>query len=228
MADVSQPELPTVGEAGAAFNPLHAIRSVGLSLFINGVCPYLLYRYLAPHYPAGSLMPLLYASIFPLSGLALNLVRTRTVDYIAAIALFEISYNIVTALLASTVRWALIFRSSEGFIVAAIFLVSVLIGRPIIFYISRQFAAGADPERQQVFAAIDAADKGRTCATATLVWVAGITCLTLFNLTLALNLAAANYLLFAQIANTSINVLLVIWTVRFVRIRFERLAGLPA
>src|SRR5271154_7201060 len=155
-------ELPTVGEAGATFNPLHAIRSIGLSLFINGVCPYLLYRVLQPHYPDGSVVPLVYASVFPLVGLVLGLIRTRTVDFIAVLALFEISYNIVTALAASNVHWAIILRASEGFLVSGAFLVFTLIGHPPIRYIARQFAAGSDPVKRREFAAADAADKGRT------------------------------------------------------------------
>jgi hypothetical protein len=221
MADAA-PDAPS--RRFSDFKPLKAIGSVGLSLFINGVCPYLLYRQLEPHFPAGSLSPLLYASLFPLFGLAFNLIRTRTVDFIALIALFEISYNIAAALLASTVRWALIFRASEGFIVAAVFLVSALVGRPLIFYISRQFAAGADPEARRHFAALDAADKGRTFLIASLAWAIGIGLMTAFNLTLALTVAPADYLLAAQVASTTVNVLLVVWTIRFSSRRLERVA----
>jgi hypothetical protein len=225
VAAPETPELPTVGEAGAPFNPLHALRSIGASLFVNGVCPYLLYRVLQPHYPAGSVAPLLYASLFPLLGLVLGHIRTRTVDFIALFALFEISWNIVTALLASNVHWAIILRSSEGFVVAAFFLVFTLIGHPPIFYISRQFVVGADPVRRQIFAAVNAADGGRTFFLASLAWVAGIAVQTSLNLTLALTVTPANYLLFAQILNTSINVLLIVWTIRFTSRRLERYRG---
>jgi len=220
MADAH--ELPTIGEGGAPFNPLHALRSVGASLFINGFCPYLLYRVLQSHYPAGSVIPLVYASVFPLLGLAAGLVRTRTVDFIALFALFEISYNIITALLASNVHWAILLRSCEGFFVAAFFLVFTLIGYPPIFYIARQFAAGADPVRRQGFAAADAADKGRTFTLASLVWVAGILLQTSLNLMLAVTVTPANYLLFAQFLNIAANVLLVVWTIRFTSRRLER------
>jgi hypothetical protein len=220
-------ELPTIGEAGAGFNPLHALRSIVYSLAVNGLCPYLLYRVLQPHYPAGSVIPLIYASVFPLAGLVLGLIRTRTVDFIAVLALFEISYNVTTALLASTLSWAVILHSSEGFIVSALFLIFTLIGRPPIFYISRQFAAGPDPERRRIFAAINEADKGRTFVLASLVWVVGILLQTLFNLTLALYLTPANYLLAAQVVNITFNVSLVAWTIRFSRTRLARVQ-LPA
>jgi hypothetical protein len=222
MADTQEHELPTVGEAGARFNPLHAARSVGQSLLVNGVCPYFLYRMLQPHYPDGSVMPLVYASIFPLVGLVFGLLRTRIVDFIAVLALFEISYNVVTGLLSSNVHWAVILRSSEGFIVSATFLVFTLIGHPPIRYIARQFAAGTDPMRLKEFAYADAADKGRTFLLASMVWVVAILFQTSLNLTLALTVTPANYLLSAQFVNIAINVTMVVWTIRFTSRRLER------
>jgi hypothetical protein len=223
MADETR-ELPTVGEAGAAFSPVHAVRSVIISLFVNGVCPYLLYRTLQPHYPAGSVIPLIWASIFPFTGLVAGLIRTRTVDYIAIIALFEISWNVTTALLASTLGWAMILRSSEGFVIAALILVSTLIGLPPMFYMSRQFAAGADPVRRARFAAVNAADKSRTFTIVSLVWVVGILAQTCLNLTLAIILSPPNYLLASQVISITVNVSLVVWTIRFTRGRLERVA----
>ena len=88
-------------------------------------------------------MPLVYASIFPLARLILGLIRTRMVDFIAVLALFEISYNVVTALLASNVHWAVVLRSSEGFLVSAAFLVFTLIGLPPVHSLYR---ASSRPE----------------------------------------------------------------------------------
>ncbi len=228
MTDAQEHELPTIGEAGAPFNPLHAMRSVGQSLIVNGVCPYILYRVLQPHYAADSVMPLVYASLFPLLGLAFGLVRTRMVDFIAVLALFEISYNIVTALLASNVHWAVILRSSEGFLVSTAFLVFTLIGHPPIRYIARQFAAGNDPVQLKEFAFADAADNGRTFFLASMAWVVAILFQTSFNLTLAMTLTPANYLLFAQFVNIAVNVVMVAWTVRFTSRRLERYRPVPA
>ncbi len=222
MADAQEHELPTVGEAGASFSPLHALRSIGQSILVNGVCPYILYRVLQPHYPDGNVMPLVYASIFPLVGLILGLIRTRMVDFIAVLALFEISYNVVTALLASTVHWAVILRSSEGFIVSAAFLFFTLIGHPPIRYIARQFATGNDPVKLKGFTAADAADKGRTFFLASMAWVVSILFQTSLNLALAMTVTPANYLLFAQFVNIAFNVAMVAWTIRFTTRRLER------
>jgi hypothetical protein len=215
-------ELPTVGEAGATFNPLHAVRSISFSLFVNGVCPYLLYRVLQPHYPAGSVMPLVYASIFPLLGLVIGHIRTRMVDFIALLALFEISYNVVTALLAANVHWAIMLRSSEGFCVATVFLVATLLGYPPIYYMARQFVGAGNPSMRRDFEMANFLDKKRTFVIASFAWVASITLQTSLNLALAMTITAANYLLIAQFLNTGINVAMVAWTIRFTTARLER------
>jgi hypothetical protein len=215
-------ELPTIGEAGAPFNPMHAVRSIGFSLFVNGVCPYLLYRVLQPHYPAGSVMPLVYASIFPLLGLVIGHIRTRTIDFIALLALFEISYNVATALVATNVHWAILLRSSEGFFVAAVFLVATLIGYPPIYYIARQFVGAGNPAVRQDFETANGLDKGRTFFIASLAWVGSILFQTSLNLTLAMTVTAANYLLIAQFLNTGISATMIVWTIRFTTVRLER------
>ncbi len=215
-------ELPTVGEAGAPFNPLHAVRSIGFSLFVNGVCPYLLYRVLQPHYPAGSVIPLVFASIFPLLGLVIGHIRTRTIDFIALIALFEISYNIVTALVAANVHWAIVLRSTEGFCVATVFLTATLLGYPPIFYIARQFVGAGNPAMRRDFEMANFLDKRRTVVIASFAWVVSITLQTSLNIALAVTVTPANYLLIAQFLNTGINVAMVAWTIRFTTVRLER------
>jgi hypothetical protein len=215
-------ELPTIGEAGATFNPLHAVRSIGFSLFVNGVCPYLLYRVLQPHYPAGSVVPLVYASIFPLLGLVIGHIRTRTIDFIALLALFEISYNVVTALVAANVHLAIVLRSSEGFFVATAFLAATLLGYPPIFYIARQFMAASGPEMLRNFETANALDKRRTFFIASFAWVASILVQTSLNVALAMTVTAANYLLIAQFLNTAISVSMIAWTIRFTIVRLER------
>ncbi|HTW35513.1 MAG TPA: VC0807 family protein [Rhizomicrobium sp.] len=222
MALPETPELPTIGEAGAPFNPLHAVRSIGFSLFVNGVCPYILYRVLQPHYPADSVMPLVYASVFPLLGLVLGHIRTRMIDFIAVLALFEISYNIATALAASNVHWAIVLRSSEGFFVATAFLVLTLTGYPPIFYIARQFATASGPAMLRDFETANAIDKRRTFVIASFAWVGSILFQTSLNLGLAVTVTPANYLLIAQFLNTGISAAMIVWTIRFTTTRLER------
>jgi hypothetical protein len=221
MADLQTEtsELPSVAQGQNAFSRGQAFRSFAFSFFVNGLCPYLLYRYLEPKFPHDSLLPLLYASVFPVLGLLFGIARKRMVDFIALLALFEISVNITATLLASSIKWALVARSLTGVLTGTVFIVSVLIGRPIIHYIARQFVAAGDPARVAGFEMATKADGGRTFNIATLVWAAGIFGLSLMNVTLALTLQPASYLLVSQVTSMTVNVVLIVWSINFSRTR---------
>ena len=204
---------------GGGFDILAVARSVATSLFINGVCPYLVYVLLEPRFPAGSLQPLLWASLFPVFGLVLGFVRQKSLDIIAAISLFEIAVNVVAALVAPTILAALIARSLPALLVGLLFIASSLVGRPVLYLIARQFIGGRERSRRALVEEVNAADRGRTFATATLVWGAGVIVIAAINVVLALRLGAAHYLLASQVLNTGGNVLLVLWTIQFTRRR---------
>lgn len=207
------------------FEPKSALRSVAISIFVNGVLPFLLYKILAPHFRAGSVMPLLYACAFPVLGLTVGFIRTRVVDAIAIFAVFGIVYSVATTVLAGEVRLALILGSTQGFLIAGVFFVSALIGRPILFFMVRQFVAGNDLARRAHFAAVDQADRGRTFFIATMVWALGIAMLGATALGLAIELPPASYLLVNNIVNTAVNLILLVWTIRFVRGRLSLAAA---
>ena len=54
-----------------------------------------------------------------------------------------------------------------------------------------------------------------------MAWVVSILFQTLLNLSLAITVTPANYLLFAQFVNIAINVVMVVWTIRFTSRRLE-------
>src|SRR6185295_11820493 len=121
MSEVLVPaaeEAVVVGDP--AFDPKTALRSVGISIFVNGVLPFAVYKILAPHFPSGSIIPLLYASAFPVIALTVGFIRTRIVDAIAIFALFGIVYSVATTLLAGEVRLALILGATQGFLIAGV------------------------------------------------------------------------------------------------------------
>lgn len=218
---------PAGGQPG--YDRRAALKSVTLSILVNAVAPFALYKVLAPHFHASSIAPLLYASAFPLLGLIVGLVRTRLIDVIAIFALFGIAYSLVTTLLAGEVHLALIVGATQGFVIAAVLLVSALIGRPILFFVARQFVAGNDPHRRARFAAINALDRGRTFFAVTMIWAGGIVCLSITSLGLAFILPPATYILLNNVITIAVNVVLIALTSGFVRKRLEPLENkLPA
>ena len=222
MSEVDAAEIVPGPGPVQEFDPRAALRSVGLSLTVSGILPFAIYKLLEPHFAQGSVKPLLFASAFPLIGLAYNYVRTRAVDAIAIIALFGISYSVVTTVLAGEVRMALILGATQGVVIALVFFLSALMGKPVLFFISRQFVAGNDPARRAGFAAVDEADGGRTFFIATMVWAVGVAFLTAVSLALAMTMEPATYLLVNNALNVAVNVVLLIWTIRFTRTRLTR------
>lgn len=217
-------EQPATAPLPSAFSRATMLRTIGFSLLLNGVCPYLLYTALEPHFAEGAFQPLLYATVFPLTGLAVGIVRTRSVDMIAAIVLFSMAINIAAIFLTPNLKWALVARSLNGLIIATAMLVSALIGRPVFYFVARQFVAAGDPVRLQGFDAANEADGRRTFVVVTLVWALGIYLLCAVNAALALTVQPANYLLASQVTNIAFNVALSVWTIRFTTGRLTRLA----
>jgi hypothetical protein len=203
-------------------HPVHILRSFGSSFLINGLCPYLLYTYLAPNFSNGAVQPLVYASVFPLVGLAIGIVRKRMVDMIALVVLFAISVNVAAIFLTPTMKWALVARSLNGLFTATVLLLSALIRKPLFYYVARQFVMANDPARVAGFDAANAADGRRTFVVVTLVWAIGIYSVCALNMILALNLQPANFLLASQITTMTVIIALTAWTIRFTRGRLTR------
>ena len=228
MSEVIDPGAEAAA-AQAGYDPRSAFKSVALSILLNAAAPFAVYKILVPYFAANSIVPLLYASAFPVLGLLIGLVRTRVIDAIAIFALFGIAYSLTTTVLAGEVHLALIIGATQGFVIATVFLVSALIKRPVLFFIARQFNAGNDPEERARFAAIDELDGGRTFTTATMYWAGATALLTLVSFGLAFVLVPATYILVNNIINIAANLVLVALTIRYMRRRFEPLADkLPA
>ncbi len=197
-------------------------RNVGLSLVINAAVPFVVFRLAEPHYPHDSVIPLLYSTILPALWLAYGTVKKRSIDAIAIIAICELVVTIAVTLLASNVGWALIARALQGALVGLVFAGSAAIGKPIIYYIARQFAVGADEARAAGFDAAHAADRGRTFTIATLVWAAGLIVLSAIQVVLVLTLERATYVGVGPIIGIAGNIALLMWSIRFSTNRLMR------
>jgi hypothetical protein len=220
--------LPTAADVAAPVNPksgfsrAQAFRSIGLSIVVNAVFPYFIYRYLEPKFPYGSLTPLVVSTAFPLLGLMLGLTRRRTVDYIAVISLVEISIGIVVTLVASSVRLALVARALQGTLTGLFYLATISIDHPIIYYIARQFVAASTPEVVARFESAHQLDQGHTFRLVTAVWGIATILVSFVNVGLATTVAPPTYLFAAPLVGIGSNIVLIVWTIRYSSRRFRR------
>ena len=194
-----------------------ALRSLARSLAINALCPFLLYRALQSRYPVGSITPLLWATVFPVIGLILGLVRKRAVDAIAIIAMVGLALHIVTTILARTVGIALIVRSLDGAVIGLVFLVSTVIRHPLTLVIAKQTVTGS--ARTQFLDRMTRTDGLRMFYTTTLVWGICLILMSGVHIVLALDLQPATFLLASPLLGAVTIVALLVWTGRYARSR---------
>ena len=222
MSDLRQATMSNAPEMpNANFNWPRAFGSIAFSVVINAVCPYLIYRALAPHYPANSVTPLLVSTVFPLFGLAIGISRQRMVDVISIISLVEIAISVAVTLVAADVRLALIARALQGTLTGVFFLLTVPVNRPLLYYFARQFMRASPPV---VFAGFEERvrrDGLKTFRQLTVLWGLAVMLASVGNLALALTVSPADYLLYSPILGIGTNVVMIGWTVRTARKRFE-------
>jgi len=204
-------EVPPAGN----FSWPRAVRSIAISIVLNAVCPYLIYRSLVPFYPAGDLTPLLASTVFPLFGLVFGAIRARMLDTIALISLVEIAISIAVTLVARDIRLALIARALQGTLTGLFFLLTAGINRPLFYYVARQFVAANSPQAMEGFKLAQARDGGRTFKRLTVAWGLVTILVSVVNVVLAATVSPANYLLISPILGIGTNVILIAITVRY-------------
>jgi hypothetical protein len=223
MPDLRQSTIDMTAAPAAPphFSWLRALGSIGFSLVINAVCPYLIYRALAPHYPPNDVTPLLVSTVFPLLGLVLGAVRQRMVDTIAIISLVEIAISVVVTIVAQDVRLSLIARALQGTLTGVFFIFTAVISRPLLYYVARQFVAANSPKIVAGFEERNRLDGTRTFRKLTVFWGITVIFASVANLVLALTVSPANYLLYSPVVSIGTNVVMIAWTIRTARRRFE-------
>lgn len=211
---------PPVSPRGG-YSAARTFRSIAISIVINAVFPYLIYRGLAPRFPEGSLTPLLASTIFPFLALLVGFLRRRA-DAVAIISLVEITISIIVTLVASNVEYALIARALQGTLTGVFFLMTIAVGRPLLYYIARQFIAAGSPAILAGFTVANERDGKRTFKRLTGLWGIGTILVSGANLWLATHVAPANYLLIAPILGVGSNVLMIVITIRYASSRLTR------
>lgn len=214
---------PSASARVHGFDRGRALKSLGLSLTINALCPFLLYRVLQSRFPVNSVTPLLYATIFPVIVLILSMLRKRTVDAIAILAIVGLGFHVIITLLARTVGIALVVRSLDGAFIGLALIISALIGRPIILFVAKQIVMAGGSEQAASLNRMVENDGARTFFTITLVWGICLMAMSGLHVIVALKLPPAEFLLVSPVVGVLTIVALLGWTGRYVAARRRNL-----
>lgn len=191
-----------------------ALSGLAPTLVVNGVLPYVLFQVLSGR-GVGTVQALAATSVFPLGWTAIGWLRSRRLDAIAAISLVLIAIGLIISLASGNARFYLVRESVLSAAFGLGFLGTLLLPRPAMFWLGRQFATGGDPARIAWWNGLwqfQPFRRGMRLMTA--VWGVGLTAESCARVVLALTarpatvLAVSPFLAFGTVA------LLLLWTFR--------------
>jgi hypothetical protein len=199
------------GAAGAA-RP----RFAGLywSLTINVVLPLIVAQWLL-HQGRSPVVALGIAALFPLGDGLVSALRRR-LDLLSVASLAALVLGIALSFATGNAAFAIAEKSVFTGLFGIVFLVSLLLPRPLIFHLGRQFNTAGDPAAQ---AAWDAnwsiPGFRRVVRVMTTVWGLGLLAEAALRVAVALTLTPAVAIVISPILAIASIALLVLWTTRY-------------
>jgi hypothetical protein len=164
------------------------------------LAPAVLYRLSAPQFPADSLLPLAISGIPPILWLAYSVIRLRAIDFLGLFAAENVVVSMAALLLAHTERGALLGRSMQNVFLAALFLGSLTMTRPLMFHMARQLTTGNDPAKRQSFDEVATQPAAlHAYRVLTLGWTAALLIKAAGSYWLGANFAAKDFLLYSPL-----------------------------
>jgi hypothetical protein len=191
--------------ARAADKP-SGLGSLGVSLAINLIAPWLVYKALELHFPAPSMTPLWASALVPLANLSWNLAKRRILDVVSLITLCQLSGSLLINLVTGTLHGALVGHAFQPMALGLVFAASVVLRRALMVPLARQTMCGDDSAKQALFdaAVVPGAPARRHLSYITLGWTAGLSLQTGGQLILVSTLPASTYLLVSSVLSVAV------------------------
>ena len=113
-------------------------KSVILSILINGFLPLIIYKILMNYFP--NLTSLIIATIIPCIGNLYEILKDKKIDVYAMFILFGFIIGIIAVLLGGGEKFLLLRESFITGIMGMVFLISLLLKKPLIYYFAQRFS----------------------------------------------------------------------------------------
>ena len=188
-----------------------------VELAVNLLLPWLAYRWALPHY--GETGALYASAVPPIVWSIIEFIRTRRVDALSLVVLIGIVLSIVAMALGGDARMLLIRESFASGMIGVVFLLSLLLPRPLIFYLARATVAREAEDGAEEFeqAWNEHPFLRRNLRMMTGVWGAGLTVEMLIRCGLAWHMSVERVLVVGPIVSYAIYGVLIAWTFWFRR-----------
>jgi hypothetical protein len=150
--------------------------------------------------------------------LAYGLVKLRAIDFLGLFAAENVAVTMAALVLAHTERQALIGRSMQNVVLAAFFLASLALARPMVFHMARQLTTGNDPAKRADFDAAGARPRALAAyRVLTLGWTAALLIKAMGSYFLGAHFTASDYLIASPLWDMASDSLLVTWSILYGR-----------
>ena len=194
------------------------IRGIVWDMALNAIIPVVLYKLSKRYLSSSELTALIIATTFPACKSIIDLVRRGQIDPISIVVLLGIAVNGVALFLGGSPSFLLARESLfTGAICLACF-VSLLLPRPLMFYLGRYFMAGKDPQRQARFNASWQVPEVRfSHRLVTSVWGCAFIGDLILRIILIYNTSASTVLIVSPILIGTVTTVTMIWTFSYGR-----------
>jgi hypothetical protein len=204
-----------------------AIRGLIISLVLNGAIPFLIYWTLTSHTTISQFVALVISSIPSVIGSIVGVIRRKQIDFLGGIVLSGIAISLIVIALGGNPKILLIRESFFTGAFGLAFLVSLLLPRPLMFYISRHFISGNDPANVahvNLFWQYESFRRSMRVMSA--VWGIGLLLEAVIRISLVVTLNVTQFLAISPFVIDGIIALLIIWTFSYSRTGRQRSAEL--
>ena len=130
---------------------LATLRGLVPGLLLNIAGTIIIYNLLIPRFPPASIFPLLVASLVPVLGNIISVLRHRRLDIFGIMMLIGLAVSGISILLGGGPQLLLIRESFVSGAIGLALLVSMVLPRSLGYYFARQFLTANDPRRMTEF-----------------------------------------------------------------------------
>jgi intracellular septation protein A len=192
-------------------------RQILESVLVNVALPLLLYALLSPH--LSTLHTLMLVALAPAAESALTFVRRRRVDAFGLIVLGALLLGGGVVLLGGSARLILVREQLITGAAGLALLASLLLPRPLLYYLIRAAQARQEPMKRAQFDArwTASAPFRHAVRLMTMVFGAGVVVEALANIYLAYTVAIPTFLAVSPVVRYSIAGALILWLALYVR-----------
>jgi hypothetical protein len=197
-----------------------------LELAVNFLLPWLAYKLAAPSW--GETGGLIASAVPPVLWSIVELARFRRVDALSVIVLIGIALSIGAMALGGSPRMLLLRESLVSGAIGVAFLFSLLMSRPLIFYLARATIARETAGGAERLNALwhDNPSFAASMRIMTAIWGAGLTCETTLRAWMALTWPIERFLVISPVIGYGIYGALLAWTLWYRKTLQRRATGL--